>query len=570
MKQTMNKWMPAAILTVCGMMLLSGCKHDANDYVKKTYSMTDEERIAHAEQTLGTTIDRQHDWALTTQYSVKITADADLENISEVAVLDDDPYAGSTYRLAAAAVANGGSATLTFRAPKDAEVLYAVCYNASGLCIARPFQPGIDTQVSLREVLTAGSEASASAPNRAFSLHRATTGPLEPDAGKFYLANYPSFLRAVRNVLPEGQDNRAVIGSHDYTNTIQVRLNPFTIYDLPIAFIGGDSQTDVHLLYTWYPVGDENYQESFLINDSYDGTGTVAVKDLATKQYMVNGHYLQCRQAERNIGRGFTAGDKLVLQLAKGEELMADADQRVKVFMLNGYVFIACEDGNDWDYNDRLYWMPQGAERIEKATTAPITPEPAKPQLWTYAWEDKDKGDYDMNDCVIEVQENADDKTKIDVSLVALGGTRNLWLGFDNKNAKRYDDYIPVFSEELHKVLGIPVGQMANTGNGTRTVDAVTVTVSKPAGFDFQTCSFILGAKFKEDEQGIYESDYYAIKIATKGQDPHGIIIPGKWQWPMERTCIKDAYTEFNTWASDRTKCQDWYRHSQTGKVVNR
>jgi hypothetical protein len=27
---------------------------------------------------------------------------------------------------------------------------------------------------------------------------------------------------------------------------------------------------------------------------------------------------------------------------------------------------------------------------------------------------------------------------------------------------------------------------------------------------------------------------------------------------------------EFNTWASDRTKCQDWYKHPKEGKVVKR
>lgn len=565
MKQ-MTSWMTTTILLACGAVVLTSCKHDMDDYVKKPYTMTDEERINYAEQTLGITIDRQNDWVLTTQYSVKITADADLKDISEVAVLDGDPYAGETYRLASAAVSKGGSATLTFRAPTDSEVLYAVCYNAAGECMARPFVPGTDTQVALSEVLTASSQA----PNRTVAKRRATTGPMEPDADNFYLKDFPSFLQTVQNLLPEGHDNRDVIGDNDYTNTIQVRMNSYSIYDLPIAFIGGDNQTDVHLLYTWYPFGDESYQESFLINDNYDGTGTVAKKDLATKQYQLNGHYLQCRQSDRSIGKQFTAGDKLVLQLAKGEELMADADSRVKVFMLNGYVFIACEDGNDWDYNDRLYWIPQGASRIEKATTVPFTPEPAKTQVWTYAWEDKDKGDYDMNDCVIEVQENADDKTKVDITLVALGGTRNLWLGFDNKNANRYDDYTPVFQEELHKVLGIAVGQMANTGNGTLTANPVTVTVSKPAGFDFQTCSFILGAMFKEDQQGVYENDYYAIKIAAKGQDPHGIIIPGKWQWPTERTCIKNAYPDFNTWAADRTQAQDWYRHPVTGKVVVR
>lgn len=576
MKQTTTKWMPAAILTVCGMILLSGCTHDMDDYEPKAYSTTDADRQKYAEEALGVKIDPQQDWTLTKQYSVKITADADLERISEIAVLDDDPYAGSTYRLARAAVSSGGSVTLTFRAPIDAEVLYAACYNTSGQCIARPFIPGTDTQVSLREVLTAESQAPAIAPGMAFAKRRATTGPLTPDAEKFYLINYPSFLRAVKNVLPEGKDNRSVIGSHDYTNTLQVRKNPYTIYGLPIAFIGGDNQTDVHLLYTWYPAGDEAYQESFLINDSYDGTAYSPKMERATKQYALDGYYLQCRQADRTVGRQFTPGDKLVLQLAKGETLMDDADQRVKVFMLDGYVFIACEDGSDWDYNDRLYWIPQGAERIEKAATVPFPPMPTEPQLWTYAWEDNtmegdDVCDYDMNDCVIEVKEKNDDPTKLEISLVALGAVRDLWLGFENKNGQSYRDYQPVFGDkELHEVLGVSSATMVNTGNGTRTVATVTVVVDKPAGFDFLTCSFVLGAKVKKEMQGLYENDYYMLHVATAGTDPHGIIIPGKWQWPTERTCVKNAYQEFNTWASNRSKCQDWYRHPTSGKVVNR
>lgn len=51
---------------------------------------------------------------------------------------------------------------------------------------------------------------------------------------------------------------------------------------------------------------------------------------------------------------------------------------------------------------------------------------------------------------------------------------------------------------------------------------------------------------------------------------PHddGIVIPAKWQWPKEKTCIKDAYPEFVTWANDRTKAQDWYKHPVAGKVI--
>ena len=51
-----------------------------------------------------------------------------------------------------------------------------------------------------------------------------------------------------------------------------------------------------------------------------------------------------------------------------------------------------------------------------------------------------------MNDCVIEVQEKADDPTMLQISVVALGATRDLWLGFENKDGKSYKDYMPVFS----------------------------------------------------------------------------------------------------------------------------
>ena len=60
-----------------------------------------------------------------------------------------------------------------------------------------------------------------------------------------------------------------------------------------------------------------------------------------------------------------------------------------------------------------------------------------------------------------------------------------------------------------------------------------------------------------------------AVRISTKGQDPHGIVIPVKWQWPTETTCIKDAYPEFVKWAADRTQATDWYKHPVKGKIVS-
>ena len=65
-------------------------------------------------------------------------------------------------------------------------------------------------------------------------------------------------------------------------------------------------------------------------------------------------------------------------------------------------------------------------------------------------------------------------------------------------------------------------------------------------------------------------NDYYMLHVSTAGTDPHCIVIPGKWQWPTERTRINEAYLEFNTWAADHTKAKDWYLHPVKGKTVVR
>ena len=106
MKKKISLWMLTAVLFTGGIMALSSCSHDKDDYVKKPYDMTDEERIKWAEQVLGVKLDRNQNWILTEQYDLKVTADADLEDIVEVAILDGSPYAGSTHKLAYANVKN--------------------------------------------------------------------------------------------------------------------------------------------------------------------------------------------------------------------------------------------------------------------------------------------------------------------------------------------------------------------------------------------------------------------------------------------------------------------------------
>ena len=565
MKQSVSLWMLTIILFT-GATVLTSCSHDMDDYRKKPYDVTDEERVKYAEQKLGTTIDPEQDWVLTSEYSVTITADAKLEGISMVAVLDGNPYAGISQIMASQAATRDTKTSLSFRAPSGAEYLYAACMTNDGKCIARPFIPGQERTVTFMEepVNNAAARTRATDPEPEFVNY--------PTYANFLLKDFITFRKALFEQLPDKKNNRNKF--QDASCVIRVRQNDYNFYELPVVFLGGigkdnnESDND-NLGYYWHKA-NEGPQALFVLKDHFKNAFQPKY-DGDTKSYIVEGMYLIAKDQEGNNTIQFTANDVLDLQFANGEELFSRNEIRVQVFSMNGFLFAACEDGDDWDYNDRLFWFPYGDVNVMDAYE-PFDPTPSEPQTWTYAWEDKDFGDYDMNDCVIEVQENADDKSKLDITLVALGGARELWLGFENKNAKTYADYQHVFEQELHAVLGIPVGKMANTGNGTLTVDPVKITLPKPAGFNFQTCSFILGARVTADMQGIYESDYYAISIPKKGQDPHGVVIPCKWQWPTEATCITNAYPQFADWAHDikNPTFKNWYMYPESGKVMNR
>ena len=561
MRQNKRLWIFSGIMAVGCLLALNSCEHDMDKYQKKP-TPSDAERVSYAEKVLGITIDKQQDWVLTKEYSVKIVADANLQDIFEVRVLNAHPYAETNAILASSAATKGNEVTLRFRSPFVADsMLYAACVTKDGKCIARPFIPGVDASVSFID----------KAPNQASSRrYKAATVINPPQSTMSYIKDYYSFIRALKKALPEGNDNRTVIGGSDYTNIIQVRKNPYDTNSLLLAYLGGKSGPDDDLFYVWYPGGTTENKDSFHIIDNYPAGWITPKMSFEMQAYEVPSHYLNGRDSYGNLCTHFSQGDILDLHLMKNGNLLDDTSSRVKVYMFNGYVFVGCEDGDNWDYNDRMFWMPYGADRVVKAEGLPVPPEPSEPKVWTYVWEDKDYGDYDLNDCVIEVQENKNDRTKLDITLVALGGARQLWLGFDNKNAKTYKDYTPVWDKELHSLLGVATGTLVNTGRAS--AKPVKITLPKPEGFDFQTCSFVLGAKHSDEDKNMmdYDNDFYYIKIATVGQDPHGIVIPEKWQWPTETTCIKDAYPKFNTWSADHTKAQDWYKYPVSGKVVKR
>lgn len=158
MRKNVLSWKLTAIL-FGGAMLLTGCSHDMDNY--KPYDVTDEDRVKYAEEKLGVTIDPNQDWVLTDECNVTINADASLEGISMVAVLDGNPYAGITQVMASSPSSRDAKTSLSFRAPQGAEYLYAACMTNDGKCVARPFVPGQETTVTFKEAPVAYSQVAS-------------------------------------------------------------------------------------------------------------------------------------------------------------------------------------------------------------------------------------------------------------------------------------------------------------------------------------------------------------------------------------------------------------------------
>ena len=174
-----------------------------------------------------------------------------------------------------------------------------------------------------------------------------------------------------------------------------------------------------------------------------------------------------------------------------------------------------------------------------------------KPAIWSYAFEDSPRADYDMNDVVLKVSyfqkdDYTIDTTKLDVTLCCTGASLNIYVHLGDKGK--------IFGgQEVHAALSGTSGMFVNTGNGDKFErrDPITVQVATPKDFNFSTADFWIEASGRK------------IHISNPGQDPHAVIIPANWRWPKEWTSIKDAYPDFVKYASDpqNPAYAEWYKN---------
>ena len=227
---------------------------------------------------------------------------------------------------------------------------------------------------------------------------------------------------------------------------------------------------------------------------------------------------------------------------------------------------------NGTEVSDANLTITKSAEGCGATITTGGRIDPVEPEVYTYAFEDTDDGDYDLNDVVLRVNEKPGDATKLIVTLVATGADYNIETYINNQ--------VLTFNgeTEVHKALLGEEGVMkhinteSTVGGRYATADFVTCEIAKPADFnnDYSTLKVSIKVLNTDKTYAYPNTNTY----------PNAVMMPGKWKWPKEKVCITTAYSvgyetaadhSFGTWASEypHVNALDWYDNPVTNQVVN-
>ena len=217
-------------------------------------------------------------------------------------------------------------------------------------------------------------------------------------------------------------------------------------------------------------------------------------------------------------------------------------EPRMAWMSVNERMFLCVESGTDKDFNDLIIEVEGGIEPII------IPPDDPENQYYTFCYEDHRLGDYDMNDVVLKGTRI--NKTHVQWTLMATGAMDLLYIyNIEGEHIKS--------TVEVHDIFGKP-GQFVNTYKNDNTPYVIDI-VEVPETYSFLDVT---------TQPYVYDknNDWF-VKISRIGEDPHAIMIPYDFRWPLERICIKDAYLQFNNWGMGLIEDTDWYKYPEEEKV---
>lgn len=217
---------------------------------------------------------------------------------------------------------------------------------------------------------------------------------------------------------------------------------------------------------------------------------------------------------------------------------------RMATFTANDKVYLCFEEGADTQYSDVIVEI--GSEGETGVYMFDDVPE-VENQAYTMCFEDRPNvADYDMNDVVLRcVRLSA---TQLKLSVIATGANDMVYIdGIDGTLVDGTD----LSSKEVHELFGVSTDQFVNTVTSAEVLPAVTATYEVGASVSipqFLSNIYIRNVSMAGNE----------IHVPLKGEPPFALIVPGDFDYPIERASIVYAYPSFREWANNAYSYKDW------------
>lgn len=616
-------------LAVLG-LILSGCVKgfdgmEPEPNPEPDQGVTDEDIKSHAEEILGFTIPDNQDWNSTTSGSVTINVTSAVTKVSVLALVAQTDEEGETYnsmtKLNEAETNNQSSISLNYDAPKNNEGLYVAFYTDKS-CYYKKVE-GNSVSFDQAPARTRAMTRTVSAPSGTFAIGKiessfaADRGWIPNDklymlsdsdydlmkiAAEPYSDEYNTTVREiVFAYLPNGKEfnNLDKVKAAGYTDDNAYRITTgedgpiivspvykqdgatkwgnevynsdlyyyyFNPSEMPssaddqVAFlqslpkyklipfnkcfgVNEDNELKKHTSYALLYFGDEMTPEvgkegSFKFPKGYKIGFMVRAKTDAENGKKQGELYFDGR-----LNVDINNYDKTNFKSSFKAKNLPLNSPRATWLKVNDRVFMCWESGTDTDFNDILLEVEGSVEPI-------YTTHEFEYNTYTFCFEDTQKGDYDLNDVVIKAKRI--NKTTVEYSIVACGAYDKLLV--KNVNAGIINDNV-----EIHSLFEVGEKQFVNTESGAEKRPAITAQKTVSESFSFLD---------EKNQPYIYDaSTNLTVKLSTKGQDPHGIMIPFDFKYPAEKVCIIDAYKDFNKWGANPILSTNWYTKPVSGKV---
>ena len=592
-------------------ILLTGCvKHEMPEY----QSTTKDQVTENARRIFGVDFDKNHDWSTTSQGEVKITSiPSNIDKVQLSVLVEETDTTTSLFILNEAATNGNSSISLKYDAPSDNLGLFVSFISATSFKVVQVNGNTVDfsekaatrntyTDYSIPSIKPVISEENVT---ESFASQRGwITGQVlyEPEniktltmAAQDYSDTYKAVFRGI--ILSYFKNGR------QYNNLPLIKESgiyndnayPFTTGKEPIVVSPvyksdkadkyGNEIWNSDLYYYYYKESDAAGKDIVQFLDALPKYKAIVFKDHfgETEDDVISKKKAYCLIywgdgiPTPGVTKGsflFPEGYKIGFMVraktkfAEGNppkprkqgELYADGRLNYKINSWENFkssklasdapragwitvgdrMLLCFESGTDSDFNDIILEVEGGVKPI-------INIPEFENNYYTFCFEDTELGDYDLNDVVIKASRI--NETTVEYSVVACGAKDELKIM--NINGDKINS-----NTEVHSLFGLDGGYI-NTNE--HNAEPVTERISVPKTFSFLD---------ENTQPYIYDiTTGVTIKLSKAGEDPHGIMIPYDFKYPIEKMCVKDAYPEFNSWGVNKVTSTYWYKNPIEGLI---